>query len=416
MSVTDPAHMPPKCCTADCIPLKYVERLFDTKFKIKWNRKYQEYTTKNRLYCPAKGCGTWIQPRDIKASTSGGTTRPRKYGKCPRCKTKVCAACNCKWHSSADCPKDEETMRFAELAKAEGWQRCYNCSATVELKEGCNHMRCRCTAEFCMICGAKWKTCDCPWFNYATVENDRLNHMNVAQVREAAARGAPLLDQPRAYHEEIERRREQERRDEALARRMRGLDIDNRNPQSNRRAANNININNYLDPDQAGVAIFGVGNAEGHFLNEHFVHRATNILTGAYDPIQVRAADRLVGEIRGNQRTDAVFQPPQPPSPARQARGFGRTNTLDEVVTPPPPLPLLTRRNTRSGRQNANTNVDRSLNTDRDRNGSVNGDARQVDTDGRRYSALAGLTRRSTVGRVDEWRRHISGDAGVAPI
>lgn len=26
-------------------------------------------------------------------------------------------------------------------------------------------MRCHCNAEFCMVCGSKWKTCDCPWFN-----------------------------------------------------------------------------------------------------------------------------------------------------------------------------------------------------------------------------------------------------------
>ena len=29
--------------------------------------------------------------------------------------------------------------------KEKGWQRCYSCSAMVELKEGCNHMTCRCT-------------------------------------------------------------------------------------------------------------------------------------------------------------------------------------------------------------------------------------------------------------------------------
>ena len=27
-----------------------------------------------------------------------------------------------------------------EMAKEKGWQRCYNCKAMVELKEGCYHM------------------------------------------------------------------------------------------------------------------------------------------------------------------------------------------------------------------------------------------------------------------------------------
>ena len=161
MSVTDPQHMPPKCCTSDHIPLKHVDKLFDLKFKKTWNQKYQEYTTKNRIYCPAKGCGEWIKPSHIFIDQSGGANGGRKYGKCARCRTKVCCTCNGRWHRSRECPKDEATQRFVEVAKKEGWQRCFNCSAMVELKEGCNHMTCRCRAEFCMICGLKWKTCDC---------------------------------------------------------------------------------------------------------------------------------------------------------------------------------------------------------------------------------------------------------------
>ena len=40
--------------------------------------------------------------------------------------------------------------------------------------EGYNHMTCRCTAEFYMLCGLRWRT-----FNYETVEADRLAHMRV---------------------------------------------------------------------------------------------------------------------------------------------------------------------------------------------------------------------------------------------
>lgn len=131
LSVSDPAHMPPKCCTEDCIPLKHVVKIFDDRFKMKWNRRYKEYTTKNRIYCPAKGCASWIPPKDIARDRDG-----RKYGTCRKCKTQVCAACNCKRHKSKECPKDAETQQFAEMMKDNGWQSCYNCSATVELKEG----------------------------------------------------------------------------------------------------------------------------------------------------------------------------------------------------------------------------------------------------------------------------------------
>ena len=391
MSVSDPAHMPPKCCTADHIPLKHVEKLFDTKFKIKWNRKFQEYTTKNKLYCPTKNCDTWISPRDIKVSSSKGSESPRKYGKCPRCKTLVCALCNCKWHSSRECPKDEETKRFAEMAKAEGWQRCYNCSATVELKEGCNHMTCRCTAEFCMICGAQWRTCECPWFTYAAVENDRLNHLNAAEAREEAARNNRPQDQVRAY-QEIEQRQWEVQLDAIMARRMGGLDIANRNPHLYR-----VHNNDDLP---AGANIFGIGNAGRHFLNDHFVHhRPPNILDdggGVQAAAAAAAVDRLATEIRDNNRTDAAFRPPlqpRPPSPRRTRQGHGG----------------LGRTNTRAASSSSRPGGGERRSSDRGPRSPG------VDNEGRRSSALAGLTRTSSRGRVDAWRRYVSGDAGAAP-
>lgn len=165
--------MPPKCCTSDPIPLRAVDKLFPDQWKKKWNRKYEEYTTKNRIYCPAKKCGEWIRPEDIKRIEG------KKQGICRKCKTKVCGTCNAKWHGARDCPKDAETNALLETAREAGWQRCYSCRTLVELKEGCNHMTCRCTAEFCMLCGLKWRTCECPWFNYETVEADRLAHIRV---------------------------------------------------------------------------------------------------------------------------------------------------------------------------------------------------------------------------------------------
>jgi IBR domain, a half RING-finger domain len=135
LSITDPQLMPPKCCTTDYIPLKHVDRLFDVAFKKTWNKKFVEFSTRNRLYCPSKRCGEFIKPEHIHKDDSG-----RKFGRCGRCKTKVCGTCNLKWHTSKDCPKDEETNKFLEQAKKEGWRRCYRCRSMVELKEGCNHM------------------------------------------------------------------------------------------------------------------------------------------------------------------------------------------------------------------------------------------------------------------------------------
>jgi len=86
--------MPPKCCTEDFIPLKHVEKLFDMEFKKIWNRKFAEYSTKNRIYCPARRCGEWIKPSNIHKEDG------KKVGKCSRCKMKVCCLCNGKWHGT----------------------------------------------------------------------------------------------------------------------------------------------------------------------------------------------------------------------------------------------------------------------------------------------------------------------------
>ncbi|KAL8835432.1 MAG: hypothetical protein Q9176_006933 [Flavoplaca citrina] len=369
--------MPPKCCTTEHIPLKHVDKLFDLKFKMKWNQKYQEYTTKNRLYCPARGCGEWIKPASIHVDTTGGANTGRKYGKCGRCKTKVCTACNGRWHASRTCPKDDATKQFIEIAKKEGWQRCYNCSATVELKEGCNHMTCRCKAEFCMICGVKWKGCDCPWFNYQTVEQDRLNHMNVPVVRRVVIDGQQVnADHPRAargYQAELDARREQERRDEHLARRLQTLGLD---PPG-------IEIYQVMDEDHSSNNHgFGVGNTAGHHMNTHFV------------PAQ------------------AMTTPSIPYNNARQAPpGY-------PSVPPLQPQPLLRQHSQASraynnyhGTRPAERVVPRRSTTNYEHEAAVHVPLRSATVGLAREepsgSTLAGLTRGTAEGRVDEWRRWV---------
>lgn len=264
MSVSDPAHMPPRCCTSEHIPLKHVDKLFDQTFKKTWNRKFQEYTTRNRIYCPSRGCGEWIKPNHIETDKSG-----RKVGKCKRCSTKVCCVCNNKAHKSSECPKDPATREFVEIAKQKGWQRCYNCSAMVELKEGCNHMTCRCTAEFCMVCGIKWKGCDCPWFNYENFD--------------------AAVDPMRAQ-EALDRRRQQEQRDEALARRMEVLG---------------------LDGEEVGDE-FGIGNAAGHHMNANFIQQAREALTANYQVAEQAARGLINGMMTG--RENRLPGPPLPPA------------------------------------------------------------------------------------------------------
>jgi hypothetical protein len=299
MSVTDPAHMPPRCCTSEHIPLKHVDELFDQAFKKTWNRKFQEYTTRNRIYCPARSCGEWIKPNHITVEHG------RKVGKCKRCNTRVCCTCNNKMHTSRECPKDPATKEFVEIAKEKGWQRCYSCSAMVELKEGCNHMTCRCTAEFCMVCGCKWKSCDCPWFNYENVDAH--------------------LGNPIRYQEELDRRREQEQGDEALARRMQGLG-----------AAEEDN------------GFIGVGNAGSHHMNDDFFQQARNILTGNFRQAVLAAEGLVNGTVNG--RENPLPGLPLPHDPVTQLLRQ-QTQRGNGDIPLPAPFP---RRQATFRRQNAN--------------------------------------------------------------
>jgi hypothetical protein len=137
--------------------------------------------------------------------------------------------CRGKWHGNKkECPKDENVQRLEAMAKEKGWQKCYNCSCLVELKEGCNHMTCRCRAEFCMVCGAKWKTCDCSWFNYNTREAERGEddaEDGPAPAEAQWLRPRLMLARPR-YLDELWMRRAQEQSDRDLARRLQWLEME----------------------------------------------------------------------------------------------------------------------------------------------------------------------------------------------
>ncbi|KAI0523634.1 hypothetical protein F5B22DRAFT_406616 [Xylaria bambusicola] len=205
VSIEDAQNMPPKCCTDDIIPLKHVNDLFNDDFKRSWNEKFASFLNRDRNYCPRAKCREWIRPADLRHHNNGRTSAT-----CRKCHTEICGLCYKKWHKSRRCPVDADTAQFERVAKEAGWKRCFNCQAMVELKEGCNHMTCRCGAQFCMMCGSKWKVCDCPSFSYDLNEEDDFGHVQihvpmVSRERlggaDGLARGAHLSygQEPRHY-------------------------------------------------------------------------------------------------------------------------------------------------------------------------------------------------------------------------
>lgn len=323
LSVADPQHMPPRCCTTEHIPLKYAERLFDDKFKILWNKKYQEYTTANRLYCPAKSCGQWIKPSRIRMDLTYG----RKYARCGSCGTKVCVLCNSKFHTRRECPKDEETNRLVQMAKEKGWQRCYSCKAVVELKEGCNHMTCRCTAQFCMVCAAPWKTCNCPWFDYQHIDDgDRVNDTRTpyTQRQHGEVEVIEIIEEPSPP---LARRSSTRARHRSERDRDRGRDREERALSAHLQAQLHLNPTptaSELHRADPVVQVYGLGNSAGHHMNDSYAIRS--LPTSAARTAARAAAPRpsFFSSRRSVRETPVSVRPPPAPAAASTMAGLSK--------------------------------------------------------------------------------------------
>jgi len=74
----------------------------------------------------------------------------------------MCVMCSQAPHRGVEaCPQDRDLQLLDEIAEESGWRRCFKCHMLVEHREACSHMTCRCGAQFCYICGLKWRTCHC---------------------------------------------------------------------------------------------------------------------------------------------------------------------------------------------------------------------------------------------------------------
>ncbi|OLN97635.1 putative E3 ubiquitin-protein ligase [Colletotrichum chlorophyti] len=439
--VNDPQEMPPKCCS-QTIALRHVDSLFSDDFKKKWNKKFAEYSVRNRVYCPSRDCGAWIKPHNIHRSESG-----RKYGKCSRCRLKVCCACNGKWHSSRECPRDDETARFMEQAKEEGWKRCYKCNHMVELKEGCNHMTCRCGAQFCM-------GCDCPWFSFATPDEDYLDDMRVPDALQRRGRldldltsrsmrpaVGPLRSRSQDYDDRLMRRFRENREEDT----QQGL--------------------SYADEVYEGGygEIVGIGNTAGHLMTDDHVREVrepdvfvsppvppaptppavferptpTDYMSGVnrarglpQDPLGQRLAERF-SEFRsgsGGPRPGMVVMPPPPPPMAPMSAPMGPLPMIVPMMGAPTPRPML-RRHTMEDEMYHGASTTRPSERmvpgrvvhDYDREAAVHAPrSRRRMREEPKSSTLAGLTGMGRgMNRVFEWRNHVrpgmpEGESAVA--
>ncbi|ORX77985.1 hypothetical protein BCR32DRAFT_270310 [Anaeromyces robustus] len=79
---------------------------------------------------------------------------------CPWCKKHYCLNCKDEWHHNITCQeyqdsRDEKKLdqQFYNFARGAKFKVCPKCKFWVEKNKGCNHMKCRCGADFCYVCG-----------------------------------------------------------------------------------------------------------------------------------------------------------------------------------------------------------------------------------------------------------------------
>lgn len=160
-------HWPPKCCL-NTIPEPTILALTDEDLKQWYRSRAEEWNipVSERVYCHQPGCSAWLRPDRI--------DRALNVARCDAGHS-TCTLCRGAQHELTNgqgaCPQDRDIQRTEELAEEAGWKRCIGCHAYVEHSEACQHMTCRCGAQFCYVCGARWRTCGCTMEQLAAVKS-----------------------------------------------------------------------------------------------------------------------------------------------------------------------------------------------------------------------------------------------------
>ncbi|KAL5458815.1 hypothetical protein PMIN06_003134 [Paraphaeosphaeria minitans] len=143
----------PLRCHKQPIPLQLIARHLSADELAAYERANVEVSTADRTYCSNLECGIFILPEQIEPGTHRAV--------CDRCDTATCGMCKNSYHHDLDCPDDPALRETRRIAAESGWKSCYHCGRIVSLRTGCNHITCVCKAQFCYVCGEKWKTCRC---------------------------------------------------------------------------------------------------------------------------------------------------------------------------------------------------------------------------------------------------------------
>ncbi|KAN0076775.1 hypothetical protein V8E55_010630 [Tylopilus felleus] len=188
-SLRDERLHPLRCCHKP-LPLEPVFSFISLSLRSQFLDKQREYSVPpgSRVYCSNPRCSVFLD-------ASGGVERDLT---CHECDTVSCSQCKNNAHPGEDCSERQSMLGLREMATANKWQTCPGCHAIVELSQGCYHIICRCSTQFCYLCSARWRTCNCRQWDEDRLLNDAERRVR-NQFGNRAAQVQPAVHAERVF-------------------------------------------------------------------------------------------------------------------------------------------------------------------------------------------------------------------------
>lgn len=157
----DESLFPPRCCR-ERIPLALIQSYMPAESLAQFKSRTKELSNAKRVYCAKASCSRFLGPQYDGILPS--LLAPTFKCSAPGCGTATCSSCKneIKARTKHRCEESLTDQGVLALGQSSGWARCPGCEMLIELTIGCYHMTCRCKTQFCYLCRARWKTCQCP--------------------------------------------------------------------------------------------------------------------------------------------------------------------------------------------------------------------------------------------------------------
>lgn len=109
--------------------------------------------TEHTYWCPNAACSAPVLAAEIPCASSD--TLAMFF--CPSCSTAFCSGCSKPFHPGVSCDGvSAEDREFFEWLSTKNVlvKECYKCGFMLEKNDGCNHITCKCGAQWCWLCRA----------------------------------------------------------------------------------------------------------------------------------------------------------------------------------------------------------------------------------------------------------------------